>query len=86
MFFVCFRIGALAKYRCERGYKIIGEPLVTCEENGLWSGQVPECICEYKTHTHTHRIIKYRIIIIWHNQFFFVQCLSFIFFVSYFRC
>lgn len=40
------RIGALAKYRCERGYKIIGEPLVTCEENGLWSGQVPECICK----------------------------------------
>lgn len=39
------RIGALAKYRCERGYKIIGEPLVTCEENGLWSGQVPECVC-----------------------------------------
>lgn len=40
------RIGALAKYRCERGYKIIGEALVTCEENGLWSGQMPECICE----------------------------------------
>lgn len=40
------RIGALAKYRCERGYKIIGEPLVSCEETGLWSGQVPECICK----------------------------------------
>lgn len=46
-FISTYRIGALAKYRCERGYKIIGEPLVTCEENGLWSGQVPECICEY---------------------------------------
>lgn len=44
--FCCLRIGALAKYRCERGYKIVGEPLVTCEENGLWSGAVPECICE----------------------------------------
>lgn len=46
-FFLC-RIGALAKYRCERGYKIIGEPLVTCEETGVWSGQVPECICMLK--------------------------------------
>lgn len=44
--FQIHRIGALAKYRCERGYKIIGEPLVTCEETGLWSGQVPECICK----------------------------------------
>lgn len=59
-FVVVFRIGALAKYRCERGYKIIGEPLVTCEENGLWSGQVPECICEYEpTCTHTRSRIEY---------------------------
>lgn len=42
-----YKIGALAKYRCERGYKIIGEPLVTCEETGFWSGQVPECICKF---------------------------------------
>ncbi|XP_058831094.1 sushi, von Willebrand factor type A, EGF and pentraxin domain-containing protein 1 [Topomyia yanbarensis] len=39
-----YKIGALAKYRCERGYKIVGEPLITCEENGLWSGQIPECV------------------------------------------
>lgn len=55
-FLVDSRIGALAKYRCERGYKIVGEPLVTCEENGLWSGQVPECICEYKP-THALNVI-----------------------------
>lgn len=42
-----FRIGALAKYRCERGYKIVGDPLVTCEEMGTWSGMVPECICKW---------------------------------------
>ncbi|XP_049300024.1 sushi, von Willebrand factor type A, EGF and pentraxin domain-containing protein 1 [Anopheles funestus] len=39
-----FRVGALAKYRCERGYKIVGEALITCEENGLWSGEIPECV------------------------------------------
>lgn len=41
------RIGALAKYRCERGYKIVGDPLVTCEDAGVWSGMVPECICTF---------------------------------------
>lgn len=40
------RIGALAKYRCERGYKIIGDPLITCEETGQWAGMVPECVCK----------------------------------------
>lgn len=39
-----YRIGALAKYRCERGYKIVGEALVTCEDTGQWSGHVPECV------------------------------------------
>jgi len=41
------RIGALAKYRCERGYKLIGEALITCEDNGQWSGVVPECVCKF---------------------------------------
>lgn len=41
-----YKIGALAKYRCERGYKVIGEPLSTCEENGKWSGEVPQCVCK----------------------------------------
>lgn len=48
MIFHC-RIGALAKYRCERGYKIVGEPLVSCEENGQWSGAMPECICNFQS-------------------------------------
>ncbi|KAF6202316.1 hypothetical protein GE061_004714 [Apolygus lucorum] len=39
-----YKIGALAKYRCERGYKIQGDPLSTCEDNGKWSGETPQCI------------------------------------------
>ena len=41
-----FKIGTLVKYRCERGYKIEGDPLSTCEESGKWSGQLPQCICK----------------------------------------
>lgn len=41
-----YKIGALAKYRCERGYKVVGEPLSTCEDNGKWSGEVPRCVCK----------------------------------------
>lgn len=40
-----YKIGALVKYRCERGYKVVGEPLSTCEDNGQWSGDVPKCVC-----------------------------------------
>ncbi|CAG2055794.1 unnamed protein product [Timema podura] len=46
-----YKIGALAKYRCERGYKIVGEPLSTCEDTGRWSGEMPQCACEYNCHT-----------------------------------
>lgn len=41
-----YKIGALAKYRCERGYKVVGDSLSTCEDNGKWSGDVPQCVCE----------------------------------------
>lgn len=41
-----YKIGALVKYRCERGYKVVGEPLSTCEDNGRWSGDVPQCVCK----------------------------------------
>lgn len=40
-----YKIGALVKYRCERGYKVIGEPLSTCEDTGQWSGDMPQCVC-----------------------------------------
>ncbi|GLV42687.1 furrowed [Carabus blaptoides fortunei] len=39
-----YKIGALVKYRCERGYKVVGEPLSTCEDTGQWSGDVPQCV------------------------------------------
>lgn len=42
-----YKIGALVKYRCERGYKVLGDPLSTCEDNGRWSGEIPQCVCKF---------------------------------------
>lgn len=32
------------KYHCKQGYKLYGSSILTCEANGLWEGQHPECI------------------------------------------
>lgn len=42
-----YKIGSLVKYRCERGYKVVGDPLSTCEDTGKWSGDVPQCVCMF---------------------------------------
>ncbi|ODM90554.1 CUB and sushi domain-containing protein 1 [Orchesella cincta] len=40
-----FRIGSILKYRCERGYKLLGDHLRSCEDGGEWSViNNPECI------------------------------------------
>ena len=41
-----YKIGAVVKYRCEKGYKVSGEALSTCEDSGKWSGEVPRCQCK----------------------------------------
>lgn len=48
--YTTYKIGALVKYRCERGYKIIGESLSTCEDTGKWSGGIPQCVCKWTNH------------------------------------
>lgn len=45
-----YKIGALVKYRCERGYKVMGESISTCEDTGLWSGDTPHCQCMSSFH------------------------------------
>lgn len=39
-----FRVGSILKYRCERGFKLSGDTLRSCEEGGTWSAiNEPEC-------------------------------------------
>lgn len=39
-----YKIGALVKYRCERGYKVVGEPISNCDDTGSWTGVIPQCV------------------------------------------
>lgn len=45
-----YKIGALVKYRCERGYKVVGEPISNCDDTGSWTGVIPQCVCTYWVH------------------------------------
>lgn len=34
---------SLVSYRCDNGYKLVGEMFRICNANGLWSGVAPSC-------------------------------------------
>ena len=42
-------VGAEATYACNMGYVLEGNSTRTCDDNGTWTGSVPECIREYST-------------------------------------
>ena len=39
-------IGSTAQYVCTEGYTLRGLKSRLCQQNGDWSGDVPECVCE----------------------------------------
>ncbi|XP_033110934.1 E-selectin-like, partial [Anneissia japonica] len=44
-----YTIGGTLEFSCNEDYRLIGESVVECQENGNWNGSVPICedICEY---------------------------------------
>lgn len=38
---------ARALYKCHSNYTLIGQDTRMCSENGVWSGQQPQCLCEW---------------------------------------
>ena len=34
---------AVATYSCISGYRLVGDSKQTCQANGSWSGQIPQC-------------------------------------------
>ncbi|KAM5298505.1 sushi, von Willebrand factor type A, EGF and pentraxin domain-containing protein 1 [Ctenodactylus gundi] len=39
-----FLYGTMVLYTCNRGYKLLGNPLLICQEDGTWNGSAPSCI------------------------------------------
>lgn len=35
--------GAIARYRCSKGFRIVGDNSRTCKSDGTWSGSAPIC-------------------------------------------
>ena len=34
---------AVATFSCISGYRLVGDSIRTCQANGSWSGQIPQC-------------------------------------------
>ncbi|CAG0920180.1 unnamed protein product [Notodromas monacha] len=44
-----FRAGETVRFFCAHGYMVDGQPIITCQENGKWSRDPPQCVkaCTY---------------------------------------
>lgn len=42
------KLGAYAKFSCNKGFKLVGDESRRCQKNGDWSGSQP--ICKSKAH------------------------------------
>ncbi|XP_065566642.1 sushi, von Willebrand factor type A, EGF and pentraxin domain-containing protein 1-like isoform X3 [Artemia franciscana] len=44
-----YRAGDVLQFQCHRGFMMEGQPLITCQETGRWSGPTPKCVmaCTY---------------------------------------
>jgi len=40
--------GSSVSFSCNSGYGLVGSAQRLCEQNGIWSGQQPRCVREYR--------------------------------------
>ena len=53
-------IGSTATYTCEEGYDLSDDVERTCQADGSWDEDEPECICKYmheRSHDQLHKFI-----------------------------
>lgn len=41
-----FLNGNVLRFECQFGFELIGERMITCQNNNQWSANIPICICE----------------------------------------
>uniref|UniRef100_A0A3Q1G9B9 CUB and Sushi multiple domains 3a n=1 Tax=Acanthochromis polyacanthus TaxID=80966 RepID=A0A3Q1G9B9_9TELE len=44
-----FLNGDVLRFECQFGFELIGERMITCQNNNQWSANIPICICESHT-------------------------------------
>lgn len=42
-----FLNGDVLRFECQFGFELIGERMITCQNNNQWSANIPICICEF---------------------------------------
>ena len=52
--------GSEASFTCNEGYKLMGELMATCQENGEWSTNAPHCIGTY-VRTYVNMSVEYSV-------------------------
>lgn len=46
-----FLHGDTLTFECQAAFELVGERVITCQQNNQWSGNKPSCVCEYCTLT-----------------------------------
>ena len=49
---------ATAIYRCHLNYTLVGQDIRKCNEDGVWSGQQPQCLCKLILLVHLRNLPK----------------------------
>ncbi|OWK00321.1 hypothetical protein Celaphus_00019211 [Cervus elaphus hippelaphus] len=42
-----FLHGDTLTFECQAAFELVGERVITCQQNNQWSGNKPSCVCEY---------------------------------------
>ncbi|KAG7216805.1 hypothetical protein CRUP_014905, partial [Coryphaenoides rupestris] len=42
-----FLNGGVLRFECQFGFELIGEKIISCQDNNQWSANIPICICTY---------------------------------------
>lgn len=54
-----YNVHSTIDFHCEKGHKLVGEPNLTCQSDGEWSGESPKCDCkQYKNPVATNLLYK----------------------------
>lgn len=63
-----FLNGDVLRFECQFGFELIGERMITCQNNNQWSANIPICICESNTYFFSWQQIKQLLMLLESSQ------------------